>query len=215
MGRTDSHGSKGRIRDVSVRRVLTLPEDAAALRRRAIKVRRIDAAVEEVITDLLDTFAANQAYGIAAPQIGELYRLIVVKFEKDPEPTVMVNPELRGPAGEIKDYDGCLSIPGIYADTGRAAQVEVRFLDRRGRPRRMRLADFPARVVQHEVDHLDGVLFIDRLDDLDDLYVLVQKEEEEAAATGLPEDQLATLRRHVRPLPDYALRWETPAPEPR
>lgn len=199
---------------MAVRPVLTLPGDHEFLRRRCAPVKRMDERVQGAIQDLLDSWAANAAYGIAAPQIGLLDRIIVVKLHDDEEPFAIVNPKILRAEGEIADYDGCLSIPGIYATTRRAARITVTGKDALGKPLRMVLEDFPARIVQHEIDHLDGVLFIDRLDSPDSLYTL-EKKDEEYHAVPLAPDVAEALLGFQRPLPETALRWESPPAESR
>lgn len=110
---------------------------------------------------------AGTGVGLAAPQIGEETRVIVVR---DPEPAAgdgrhtMINPEIVEFFGqEVPFEEGCLSFPGLYTDVVRPAGVEVRFLDEKGASQRIRDERLLARIVQHEVDHLDGVLFVDRL----------------------------------------------------
>lgn len=195
---------------MAARPVLTLPNGHEILRRRCTPVRRFDERVQSVIRDLLDSWAANAAYGIAAPQIGQLDRIIVVKLDDEEEPIAIVNPKITRAEGEIVDYDGCLSIPGIYATTRRAARIRVTGKDAEGNPLRLVLEDFPARIVQHEVDHLDGILFIDRVDSPDSLYAL-EKKDEEYEAVPLDEPVQEALLSFRRPLPKEALRWE---PEP-
>lgn len=192
---------------MAVRPVLTLVEHEEALRERCEPVTQFDARVRQAIEDLLDSFGANAAYGIAAPQIGLLDRIIVVKLDDEEEPFAIVNPEIVKAEGEIDDYDGCLSIPGIYATTRRAAVIELRGQDAEGNPLQMVLEEFAARVVQHEVDHLDGILFIDRLDSPDHLYQL-EKQGEEFEAVRLPapiQEALVSMRRR---LPPEALTWK-------
>lgn len=201
---------------MAVRRVLQLgvAEDAERLRRRSVKVKRIDAGVKRLIADLLDTFHDNAAYGLAAPQIGEFYRVVVVALGEKREPLVVVNPEIvKAAPEELKDFDGCLSIPHIYAHTRRSAAIVVKGRDGEGRELKWKLEGFDARIVQHEVDHLDGVLFIDRLDDLGDLYTYKTvspaegESEPELEETDLAPEQLALIKRHQRTLPAWALRW--------
>jgi peptide deformylase len=192
-----------------VRRILTLPDDAERLRMRSVKVKRFDDEVRQTIQDLKDTFAVEKAYGLSAPQIGVLRRIILFKgVEEDATVTVVVNPKILRADGELKDFDGCLSIPGIYGRTRRAARIVLIGLDENGEPLRLKLQDFTARIAQHEVDHLDGVLFIDRVDDLSDLYVLERGEEgEEPQEVPLPEEERRLVERFRQPLPAYALSW--------
>lgn len=200
---------------MAVRRVVTLPEGEQILRARCAPVAQIDERVQTVIQDLLDTFETQAAYGIAAPQIGEADRIVLCRLEDEQPPLVMINPEITQASGEIKDYDGCLSIPGIYADTRRAAEITLRFLTPEGEQIEMVLGGFAARVVQHEVDHVDGVLFLDRLDQPRDLYVLEQVKEGEYEAVPLPPEEERLVFAFRRPLPAGALTWAAPPRLPR
>lgn len=118
--------------------------------------------------DMLETMYAAPGIGLAAPQIGVLDRLIVLDCEKDetapPKPMVMFNPEVIAASDETNTYEeGCLSIPDQYADVTRPAEVTVRWLDRDGALREQDFGGLWATCVQHEIDHLDGKLFIDYL----------------------------------------------------
>lgn len=197
---------------LAVRRVLSLfePADVPALRQRSSEVRAYGKATQALIDDLLDTLAdrSDSGIAIAAPQIGAGRRVVVACLEKYEEPLVLVNPRLIDATGELTDFDGCLSIPGVYADTRRAQRVHVEACDRHGEPLSFDLEDFDARIVQHEVDHLDGVLFIDRLDDLAHLYRVVQAPEgDEPVRAPLAAETLERIRDQVRDLPPFALRW--------
>lgn len=130
--------------------------------------------VQQLIDDMLETMVDERGVGLAAPQVHESIRLFVM----DPGPSeegesglrVIVNPVLTFPGEErFRLWEGCLSIPGIRGLTERWASVEVACLDRDGAPQRLTLHDFPAAVVQHESDHLDGILFLKRMPDLSEL----------------------------------------------
>ncbi len=131
------------------------------------------AVVQRLIDDMIETMIEYRGVGLAAPQIHEGLRLFVaaidpagreVEEDASPEPIAFINPEIA-PIGSdiVEDWEGCLSIPDIRGRVPRAREVTVRALDRRGERLDLRLRDFPARVVQHETDHLDGVLFFDRM----------------------------------------------------
>lgn len=114
--------------------------------------------------------------GLAAPQMGVSERVIIYKLPEDKEPLrVIVNPKIISMKGEQIGPEGCLSIPLLLGDVKRANEIIVKGLDMLGRPLRRRASDFEARVVQHEVDHLDGILFIDRAD-IDTLHWLVDED---------------------------------------
>jgi peptide deformylase len=131
-------------------------------------------SLQAFIDDLIETKRSAHGAGLAANQVGELHRIAVVEVEPDnprypykpPFPlTVLVNPEIE-PVGDetIEINEGCLSVPGRRGTLTRHARVRVRFLDRDGEPREIETAGLTAGTFQHEVDHLDGVLFIDRAD---------------------------------------------------
>lgn len=130
------------------------------LRQKARAVRRVTRRHRQLIEDMKETMYAAPGVGLAANQVGVLERIIVV----DPGDgfMAMVNPEILHAEGVDVDVEGCLSIPGVTGYVERAAAIRVRALDERGRPFEMEATGYLARIIQHEVDHLDGVLFIDR-----------------------------------------------------
>ena len=118
--------------------------------------------VQRLIDDMFETMYHARGIGLAAPQVGRTERLAVLDVEKSP--FVVVNPEIVGTSsGKEKDEEGCLSIPDIYADVERPKTVTVRALDRHGKPFEMSADGLLARCLQHEIDHLDGKLFLDYL----------------------------------------------------
>lgn len=139
------------------------------LRRVATPVTRVDDELRARVEEMFEIMYANGGVGLAAPQVGWSERLFVVNVsgERDPElERVYINPELsvpKGNAAEILDEEGCLSIPGVRGRVARPQRVIVRALDVRAQPFEEDISDLDARVVQHEQDHLDGILFITRL----------------------------------------------------
>ena len=137
-------------------------------------------AVQQLIDDLFETMNEYAGIGLAAPQVHESVRLFVAGVD-DPDgglpPVVMINPEIEpvGPAEE-EDWEGCLSIPDVRGRVPRAVDIRVRSLDRHGTPQRITANGFAARVIQHETDHLDGVLFLDRMRSFDSLAFLNEYE---------------------------------------
>lgn len=155
-----------------------LTGDQAILRRQAKKVSRIDRSIQRLLDDMQETMQEAPGIGLAANQVGRLLRLIVVDIEDNTYQ--LVNPEVVSAEGEAVIEEGCLSLPGYYADVRRPAKVVVKALTRNGKTIRLNADRMLARVLQHEIDHLNGVLFIDRLDSLNDLrYVDPEKEAEE------------------------------------
>ncbi len=133
--------------------------------------------VQKLIDDMMDTMHEYHGVGLAAPQVHEGVRLFVGLLDEDPEPdtepTVLVNPAVvpNAPAAE-EGWEGCLSIPEIRGMVPRFTDVTVRALNRDGKEVELRLKDFAARIAQHETDHLDGVLFVDRMISLQSLTYL-------------------------------------------
>lgn len=133
---------------------------------RAAPVTRVTDTVRELVRDMFETMAAAEGVGLAAPQVGVSRRVIVVDVspvEKDRPPFALVNPEIVAHRGLVEGKEGCLSIPGVEGFVPRHELVVVRGQDERGDPVRLEATGFLARVLQHEIDHLDGVLFIDRI----------------------------------------------------
>lgn len=193
------------------RPIWTLPDRNTFLRQRTIKVKDISEEAKKVRDDLGDTWDTVAAYGIAAPQIGEPLRMFIWKGGQMTEPEVIINPKIIRAHGELKDYDGCLSVPGIYGRTRRAQRIEITAWDAEGHAIRRVYEDFDARIIQHEIDHLDGVLFIDRIDTLDELYVLAEGPEKDGEPTYTQEPLSDSLTEFVtrerRKIPGHALIW--------
>ncbi|MGH2818887.1 MAG: peptide deformylase [Actinomycetota bacterium] len=132
------------------------------LRQRAREVDKITDVHRRLVEDMLETMRAAPGVGLAAPQVGVQERIFV--WEVDDEHGAVVNPVIVESSDEEAVYEeGCLSVPGLYCEVSRPARIEVRGLDLDGNLLSMSLDEFSARVWQHEIDHLDGVLFIDRL----------------------------------------------------
>lgn len=139
-------------------------------------------AVQQLIDDMLETMAEYQGVGLAAPQVHKSVRLFVAGFperddEEQEEPEVpqmvLINPEITIVGKEtVEDWEGCLSIPDIRGRVPRARQIVVRAYDRNGKRLEIKASNFTARVIQHETDHLDGVLFFDRMKSFESLTFL-------------------------------------------
>ena len=156
------------------------------LRTRAQAIERGDiksAAVQRLIEDMIDTMSEYHGVGLAAPQVHESLRLFVVAFDpgqlepghddEPTEPVAIINPEIT-PLGDdiVEDWEGCLSIPDIRGRVPRLRELRLRAYDRKGERFELSLQNFQARVIQHENDHLDGVLFFDRMRSLESLAFL-------------------------------------------
>jgi peptide deformylase len=133
-------------------------------------------AVQRLIDDMIDTMTEYHGVGLAAPQVHEGIRLFVAALdagEPDAEPIALINPEITVVGTDVvEDWEGCLSIPDIRGRVPRAREIKVRGYDRTGGRVEIGAHDFPARVIQHETDHLDGILFFDRMQSFDSLTFL-------------------------------------------
>ncbi|HEX3176919.1 MAG TPA: peptide deformylase [Methylomirabilota bacterium] len=134
------------------------------LRRRAKPVEAVTPDIKRMIADMVDTMYDEVGLGLAAPQVGISLRLMVVGDDEGREARALINPVIAEQGGEIVAEEGCLSIPGVFAPVRRAEWVRLEAQDDAGRPVSITARGLRARVFQHEMDHLDGVLFIDRLD---------------------------------------------------
>ncbi|MFS8867238.1 peptide deformylase [Synechococcus sp. H65.1] len=135
------------------------------LRQPAKRISQVNDEIRQLARDMLQTMYSSDGIGLAAPQVGIHKRLIVVDIYPDkPEvpPLVLINPEIREYfGGMVAAQEGCLSIPGVFWEVLRPQGVVVSFKDETGRPRTIQADDLLARVIQHEIDHLNGVLFVD------------------------------------------------------
>jgi len=151
------------------------------LREKAKKVSKVDASVVRLIDDLAETMLAAPGAGLAAPQIGVPLRVFVVKGDEN-QVIGLVNPELVRGDGVQVGYEGCLSYPGWVGEVARYENVVIKGRNRHGKEVRIKASGFTSRAYQHELDHLDGILFIDRLTSLDTLRLLDELEDEESEA---------------------------------
>ena len=139
------------------------------LREEADPVAAVDDEVRQLVDDLFDSLSDAEGVGLAAPQIGVLLRAIVVDVssqDSDTPPIALINPRILSSDGADTAEEGCLSIPDLYGDVERARHIEVEALDASGQSFRFEAEDFYARVLQHEIDHLDGILFVDHISPL-------------------------------------------------
>lgn len=138
------------------------------LRQPAKRVAKVDQDIRDLAREMLQTMYSADGIGLAAPQVAVNKQLIVV--DVDPEnaaapPLILINPKIIRASKELATgQEGCLSIPGVYLDVVRPAAVEVSFKDENGRPQKLQAADLLARCILHEMDHLTGVMFVDRVD---------------------------------------------------
>jgi peptide deformylase len=164
---------------MAIRKIITT--ENPILRQKAKKVHRFDPSMQKLVNDLFETMYAANGVGLAAPQIAQSIRVFVADYEG--QKVAMFNPEIVKAEGEERGPEGCLSIPGYVGENiRRAAKVIVKGQDARGKNVRVNAEGWFARVLQHEIDHLDGILFIDRLDSMDDLREASEDEIAEEAA---------------------------------
>lgn len=155
---------------MTLRQIVTLPQ--AVLRHKAHKVTDFGPDLQALADDMVETMHLAPGVGLAAPQVGESIRLIVVEYseedndddeKKPPKLYIIANPEITRTSTEtVTGMEGCLSIPGIQGDVERFTAVTVKGLNRHGQPMTVKAKDWLARIFQHEIDHLDGILFVDR-----------------------------------------------------
>lgn len=139
------------------------------LRRRAKRVTALDAKIQKLIDDMLETMPAVHGVGLAAPQVGVSLRLVVIGLPEE-EPLVLVNPEIVKRSGEREVEEGCLSIPGYRGKLKRSEVVVVKARDRDWKEFRLKGTDLLGHVLEHELDHLNGVLYIDSIENPEDLH---------------------------------------------
>lgn len=136
---------------------------APVLRQKAKPIAKVGKKTDRLIDDLIRCMKKANGVGLAAPQLGVPERVVVIA-PSGMKPTPLINPVLISGEGEVMGQEGCLSIPGLYGDVPRFERVVIEAYDRRGKPYRYELEGMAARVALHEMDHLDGVLFIDKVD---------------------------------------------------
>lgn len=137
------------------------------LRQPAKRVARVDDDIRQLVREMLQTMYSQDGVGLAAPQVGVHKQVIVIDDEPDNaanRPWILINPKItRFSKERCTDQEGCLSIPGVFLDVVRSTAIEVSYKDEYGRPQKLQTADFLARVIQHELDHLNGIVFVDRV----------------------------------------------------
>jgi peptide deformylase len=173
---------------MATREIITIGHPT--LRQKARKVTKFGPELKQLIDDMTDTMHDAPGVGLAAPQVNVSERVIVVELPADEEEGTpaefyaFVNPEIIKTSHEVEDgQEGCLSVPGYVGEVPRHTMIVVRGQDARGKPQRVRARDYLARIFQHEIDHLDGVLFIDRVEDPSKIHKVTPEE----AAEPTPE----------------------------
>jgi peptide deformylase len=163
-----------------IREIRKFPDPV--LREPAHAVDVVDDDIRKLIADMGETMRAAPGVGLAAPQVGIQRRILVFSPSEEDPITALINPEIVSKDGEQTDVEGCLSMPGIGYEVTRANRVVVHGLDELGDEIEIEASEFVARILQHEIDHLDGILFIDRIDP--ELRKEALKELREAIASG-------------------------------
>jgi len=148
--------------------ICRFPDDKV-LRQKAKKVSGIDASIQRLIDDMIETMQSANGVGLAAPQVGVSLRIAVLQMP-DEEPRVIINPEIIKRRGEQEVTEGCLSVPGYFGELKRSAEVKVKGMDRHGKKIKIKGLGLLAEALEHETDHLDGVLYIDHIQNEDKLY---------------------------------------------
>ncbi len=161
---------------MALRNVVT--EGDPILRKKCREVKEVDDHIRMILDDMLETMRASLGVGIAAPQVGILRRMFVAEPSED-EVYFMVNPVITFSEGTQTGYEGCLSVPGLIGSVERPAHIIMEGLDRDGNPQKIDAEGFTAVVLSHEYDHLDGILYTDKAEDVHDPRDDVEEEEEE------------------------------------
>jgi peptide deformylase len=161
---------------MAILQIHTLPDPV--LRRKAKRVAKIDDSIQKLIDDIIDTIRAdpNRA-GLAAPQVGVLLRVAVIEVPEQ-ELITLINPEIIKKEGERIVQEGCLSIPGYFGEIKRAVTVKVKAKDRHGKEFRLKAEGLLAQALEQEIEHLDGILYIDHLENPEKLFEAVEEEED-------------------------------------
>ena len=157
---------------MTVRVIRVLPDPV--LRQKAKKVTKIDKSIQQLIDDMIETMRAAPGVGLAAPQVGVSLRVAVIEMPGS-EVMVLINPEIVKMQGERLVPEGCLSVPGYQGEIKRSVWVKVKAQDRWGRNIRLKGEDLLAQALEHEIDHINGVLYVDHVEGSDKLWKLVSE----------------------------------------
>ena len=143
--------------------------DDSVLRKKAKRVSSIDSSIQRLINDMVETMQDADGVGLAAPQVGVSLRVAVLQMPGE-EPIAIINPAIVKRGGEQEVTEGCLSIPGLYGQLKRSASVTVKGQDDKGRAIRIKATGLMAEALEHEIDHLNGILYIDHIESQDKLH---------------------------------------------
>ncbi len=159
------------------------------LKQKAKRVREIDKAMQKLINDMFETMQYARGVGLAAPQIGIGLRLCVIQIPETEEKLVLVNPEIVKRKGSRVVEEGCLSVPGYIGELNRSESVMVKYLDREGKSCRLKGEELLAQALEHEIDHLDGILYLERLESPEKLRELKPEEESTEKSTEMKSEK--------------------------
>jgi peptide deformylase len=176
--------------------ILTFPD--ARLRRCAEPVEQVDDSIRQLVDDMLETMYAAPGIGLAAIQVNVAKRVVVIDTSDDKDqPLCLINPEILARSGEEQMDEGCLSLPGFYETVTRAERITVRALDREGQPFELDTDGLLAVCIQHEIDHLDGRLFVDHISSLKRQRIRKKLEKEKRQAQPEPKADSNERRRAI------------------
>jgi peptide deformylase len=157
--------------------------DNPVLHRKAKKVRKIDGSIQKLIDDMIDTMHDIEGVGLAAPQVGVPLQVVVIQMPDEEEVITLINPEMVKTSEENEMMtEGCLSLPGYRGEVKRFTSVTVKARDREGKPIRIKGEGLMAQALQHEVDHINGIVYVDHLESVDKLEKIKAEDEEEAGS---------------------------------
>jgi peptide deformylase len=157
--------------------------DNPVLHRKAKKVRKIDGSIQKLIDDMIDTMHDIEGVGLAAPQVGVPLQVVVIQMPEEEDVITLINPEIVKTSEESEEMtEGCLSLPGYKGDVKRFTSITVKARDREGKLIRIKGEGLMAQALQHEVDHINGIVFVDHLESMDKLEKTEAEDEEEAGS---------------------------------
>lgn len=157
---------------MAVLKIRTLPDPV--LRQKARKVNKIDGSIQKLIDDMIDTMHTNAGVGLAAPQVGVSLRVAVIELPGE-EIIPLINPEITKRQGERVVQEACLSVPGYQGEIERSVTVKVKALDRQGKEFRLKGEELLAQALEHEIDHLDGTVYVDHIEEPEKLWKLSEQ----------------------------------------
>lgn len=157
---------------MAVLEIRTLPDPV--LRQKAKKVSKLDGSIQKLIDDMIDTMHTNAGVGLAAPQVGVSLRVAVIELPGE-EIIPLINPEITKRQGERVVQEACLSVPGYQGEIERSVTVKVKALDRQGKEFRLKGEELLAQALEHEIDHLDGTVYVDHIEGPEKLWKLSEQ----------------------------------------